>query len=190
MAAMNNPILPLLPPWLRDEQARAGTLFPTVEERMEYVLALAERNIREKTGGPFAAAVFQTDTGKLVASGVNLVVRSSCSHAHAEMIALALAQQKLATYDLGAEGLPSHQLVTSCEPCAMCFGAIPWSGVRSVVAGARDEDARAIGFDEGPKVADWGKALEERGITVIRDIQRQTASTILTLYAKAGGKIY
>jgi hypothetical protein len=32
------------------------------------------------------------------------------------------------------------------------FGAIPWSGVQRVIAGARDSDARSIGFDEGPEM--------------------------------------
>jgi hypothetical protein len=34
------------------------------------------------------------------------------------------------------------------------FGAVPWSGVRRLACGARDEDASDIGFDEGPKMAD------------------------------------
>jgi tRNA(Arg) A34 adenosine deaminase TadA len=46
-------------------------------------------------------------------------------------------------------------MVVSTEPCALCLGAIPWSGIRRLVCGARDEDARSIGFDEGEKVPYW-----------------------------------
>ncbi len=109
---------------------------------------------------------------------------------HAEMVALSLAQKKLANYDLGAEGLPVHEIVTSTEPCAMCFGAIPWSGVSRVICGARDEDARRIGFDEGPKLADWRAALEARRIEVIHDVQRDRASQVLDDYLHSGGRIY
>jgi len=72
----------------------------------------------------------------------------------------------------------------------MCFGAIPWSGVQRLVCGARDEDARAIGFDEGPKIIDWISALNDRGIAVMRDVLRPDAVAVLQDYVKAGGTIY
>jgi tRNA(Arg) A34 adenosine deaminase TadA len=72
----------------------------------------------------------------------------------------------------------------------MCFGAVPWSGVRRLVCGARDEDARAIGFDEGPKLADWVTALNDRGITVLRDVLRDDAVAVLRDYIASGGIIY
>ena len=81
-------------------------------------------------------------------------------------------------------------MVASTEPCAMCFGAIPWSGVTRLVCGARDEDARRIGFDEGPKLPDWRKALQKRGIRVTRDVLREEAVAVLDLYVDLGGPIY
>ena len=72
----------------------------------------------------------------------------------------------------------------------MCFGAVTWSGIRTLVCGARDEDVRAIGFDEGAKAADWEGALRSRGIRVIRDIERGEAIRILRLYEAGGGPIY
>jgi hypothetical protein len=62
--------------------------------------------------------------------------------------------------------------------------------VRRLVCGARDEDARAIGFDEGPKLPDWESALEERGIEVSRDVLRGEAASVLRFYAESGGAIY
>ena len=130
---------------------------------MSLVIEAAQRNISEGTGGPFAAAVFEMESGKLISLGVNLVLSQGLSILHAEMVAFALAQKKIGSYDLGRYDLPAHELVTSIEPCAMCFGAIPWSGVRRVIAGARDADARSIGFDEGPKMKDWRSELEKTG---------------------------
>ncbi|MGC9360154.1 MAG: deaminase, partial [Anaerolineae bacterium] len=118
------------------------------------------------------------------------VERQNASWAHAEMVALALAQQTLGTYDLRSEGAPRCALVTSAEPCAMCLGAVPWSGVQQLVCGARDEDVRAIGFDEGHKPADWVAALEHRGIVVLRDVLRDEAAAALRAYAAQGGAIY
>ena len=109
---------------------------------------------------------------------------------HAEVVALAVAQRKLGTYDLGAESMTPLELVASTEPCGMCLGAIPWSGVRHVATAARDEDARAIGFDEGAKPEDWTEALNSRGIKVSTDIERESACSVFQLYIKKNGHIY
>ena len=156
---------------------------------MRFAIALARENVERQTGGPFGAAVFD-DKGRLVAPGVNVVVTSNCSILHAEMVAIALAQKKLGRYDIGDEGRRHYALVASTEPCAMCFGALPWSGVTRLVCGARDEDARRIGFDEGPKLPDWHKALQKRGIRVTRDVLREEAVAVLDLYAGLGRPIY
>ena len=138
--------------------------FPVLEERMRLVIELSSLNIQHNTGGPFGAAVFDMETHQLIAAGVNMVAHSNCSIAHAEIVALTLAQKVVANFDLGAPGHPPYELVSSTEPCAMCFGAIPWSGIRQLVCGAKGEDASRIGFDEGPKHPDWIRELENRGI--------------------------
>jgi len=157
---------------------------------MSFVIEAAQLNVSKGTGGPFAAAVFETESGKLVSLGVNLVTSEGLSILHAEMVAFALAQKKIGSYDLGRYDLPAHELVTSIEPCAMCFGAIPWSGVRRVITGARDADARRIGFDEGPKMKEWRSELEKRGIATICDVSREAAAQVLLNYSLQGGKIY
>ena len=157
---------------------------------MRLVIQLALASVEQGTGGPFGAAVFEIHTGTLVSLGVNVVVLANCSHAHAEMVALANAQHAVESFDLGGPGMPEHELITSCEPCVMCFGATLWSGVRGVVCGARAEDAEAIGFDEGPKPKDWANALQDRGISVVRDVCRDDAVAVLQAYKKTGGRIY
>jgi tRNA(Arg) A34 adenosine deaminase TadA len=157
---------------------------------MAFVIKASQRNVDAGTGGPFAAAIFNSETDELISLGVNLVTTQGMSILHAEMVAISLAQRKLGSYDLGAEGLPMLELATTTEPCAMCFGAIPWSGVQRVVAGARDEDARHIGFDEGPKLKDWVAALRERNIAVSVDVKRDEAKSVLENYLKASGRIY
>ena len=175
-----------VPAWLR-ARAKPGR---GAQARMQLAIALARENATRGSGGPFGAAVFERASGRLVAVGVNLVVASGCSHAHAEMVALALAERARGGFDLGAAGLPAHELVASSEPCAMCFGAIPWSGVRSLLCGARARDAEAIGFDEGAKPARWVAALERRGISVRRDVLRAEAREVLESYARSGGIVY
>ncbi len=177
-----------LPEWFESHVAGPRTI-PIIEERMEFVIGLARANIRHGTGGPFGAAVFDA-AGNLVSAGVNLVESANCSILHAEMVAIALAQKTFGRYDLSDGNRLVYELVASTEPCAMCFGAVPWSGVSRLVCGARDADARAIGFDEGPKIAAWQKALLRRGVTVVRDILRKEATAVLQDYLASGGTIY
>ena len=101
-----------------------------------------------------------------------------------------IAQRIVGDFDLGGEGQPPYELVASAEPCAMCLGAVPWSGVRHLVYGARGEDAESIGFVKGPKPAEWVGSLQERGITVARDVCRDEAVSVLRRYAEEGGAIY
>ncbi|QDX80028.1 tRNA-specific adenosine deaminase [Denitratisoma sp. DHT3] len=177
-----------LPDFIADAND-SGLVLPIPEERMAFVIALARRNIAGG-GGPFGAAVFERDSGRLVAAGVNRVIACRCSSAHAEIVALSLAQQRVGGYDLGASRQPAHELVSSVEPCVMCLGAVLWSGVRHLVCGARDGDARAVGFDEGPKPAAWGEELRRRGIEVTLDVLRDQAVSVLRDYAVGGGLVY
>ena len=179
-----------LPGWVEDLVSDKGEVYPTREERMRLAIELSRLNAERGTGGPFGAAIFESETGRLLAPGVNLVTTANLSTAHAEMVAIMVAQQAVGSFDLGEERLPAYELVASTEPCAMCFGATPWSGVRGLVCGGRDEDARSIGFDEGPKMSDWPSALRERGISVERDVLREEAAAVLRGYAESGGVIY
>jgi tRNA(Arg) A34 adenosine deaminase TadA len=131
--------------------------------------------------------VFSGVTGEVLGLGVNRVEPTSTCVAHAEVLALALAGQTVGSYSLDGH---AAVLVTSTEPCAMCLGAVGWSGVERVVCGAADEDARAVGFDEGDKPSDWQAALERRGVTVARGVQRDRAAAAMQRYLRAGGTVY
>jgi tRNA(Arg) A34 adenosine deaminase TadA len=179
-----------LPDWMEVLLSDPDRDYPSEEDRMRLVVELSRLNVAHGTGGPFGAGVFDLSTNRLVAPGVNLVATTNLSAAHAEMVAIMITQQVLGHFDLGGEGLPQYELVASTEPCAMCFGAIPWSGVRRLVCGAREEDARDIGFDEGSKVSDWVAALEQRGISVAKDVCRDEAASVLRYYVESGGMIY
>ncbi len=179
-----------LPHWIGSFLSSSEKIFPSIEARMQLVITLSRLNIEHNTGGPFGAGIFEQKSGHLIAVGVNQVESTNCSIAHAEMLAIALAQIEIGYYDLGFKKGLAYELVTSTEPCVMCLGAVCWSGVRQVVCGARDEDAREIGFDEGPKPQDWVPSLEKRGISVVQDVLREQAKAVLTEYCRKGGLIY
>ena len=89
-----------LPEWIGHFLRGYPDTLPSIEDRMSLVIEAAQRNISEGTGGPFAAAVFEMDSGKLISLGMNLVLSEGLSILHAEMVAFALAQKKVGSYDL------------------------------------------------------------------------------------------
>ena len=176
-----------LPAWTKN-YIKTTAVFASPEARMAFVIELSKQNIEHKTGGPFAAAVFDQQTKTLIALGVNTVVEQQAAIAHAEIMALTIANQKLKTHDLGTAAL---ELVTSSQPCIMCYGAAIWNGVQQITIGARGSDVKEItGFDEGPLPLDWEPQLEARGITVLKDILRTEACHILRIYKTTNGIIY
>lgn len=164
--------------------------YVTDAERMELAIRLARANIEHGTGGPFGAAVFEQGTGRLIAVGVNGVTRLNNSTAHAEMLALQLAERRVLSYTLAADGHPGHELFTSCAPCAMCLGAILWSGVSRVVCGALREDAEQVHFDEGPVFAESYAYLRARGVEIVTGVEREAARGVLQEYVARGGIVY
>ena len=180
-----------LPNWIDSFLAKYPKIISDPEEQMRFVLALTERNIREKTGGPFGAAVFEQDSGKLVSVGVNVVIQQNCSAAHAEMMALMLAQKALDHYDLGDASFPAHRLVTSGKMCAMCLGNVCWSGIKEVLSSAEPEDVEKItGFDEGPAPQNYNQELERRGIKIKPELLRSEGQAVLQLYVDLDGHVY
>ncbi len=159
-------------------------------ERMALAIELSRQNVLHGTGGPFGALVVERTSGLVVGAGVNCVVRLNNSALHAEVTALMFAQARVGNFSLGADGLPAHELVSSCEPCAMCLGATLWSGVTRLVFGASRHDATALAFDEGPVFPESHAYLESRVVEIVRDVMRKEAAAVLELYRRQGGPIY
>jgi len=176
-----------LPDWVAPHVV-AWPEAPGDEARMRLVLGLARENIERDAGGPFAAAVFAE--GRVVAVGVNRVLPEQNSLLHAEVLAVMLAEKHFASHNLGVADLPRLELVSSCEPCAMCLGAILWSGLKRVVSGALREDAEQAGFDEGPVFPASHRYLEARGIELVHGVLREEARQVFALYRERGGRLY
>ena len=107
---------------------------------MEMAIRLSEENV-DSGGGPFGAVIVRD--GELIATGANRVVPNNDPTAHAEVIAIRNACQKLGTFEL--DGCTVY---TSCEPCPMCLSALYWAGVSRICYGNTKVDARNINFDD------------------------------------------
>jgi tRNA(Arg) A34 adenosine deaminase TadA len=106
-------------------------------------------------------------------------------------MAIAFAQKKLQTWDLGRDAAMPTTLVTSSQPCLMCLGAVLWSGVTSLSFGALAVDVSGLlGFDEGPLPDAWEQKLWKRRIKVESGILRAEAMAVLELYKRKQGTVY
>ena len=108
---------------------------------LERVSALSLANVDSGKGGPFAAIVIQH--GKIIAEATNTVLETKDPTAHAEVNAIRVACQYLNSFQL-----ENCILISSCEPCPMCLGAIYWARPKAVYFMNSREDAAGIGFDD------------------------------------------
>ncbi len=100
--------------------------------------ALAEAAQAYALGEVPIGAVLVNETGEIVARGHNLRERDHDATAHAEMIAIRAACERLGRWRLS--GLT---LYVTIEPCPMCAGAIVMSRMDRVVYGGTDYKAGA-----------------------------------------------
>ena len=108
---------------------------------MREAIGLSVRMMRRGSGGPFGAVVVRRN--RVIARGWNQVTSANDPTAHAEIVAIRKACDRLRTFQL-----VDCDLYASCEPCPMCLAAIYWSRVRNVFFGASRKDAARIGFDD------------------------------------------
>ena len=123
---------------------------------------------------PVGAGVFSAD-GQMVGVGHNLRERDCDPTAHAEIIAMREAALKAGTWRLD-----NHTLVVTLEPCAMCAGAIAQSRMKTLVFGAWDEKAGAVG-------SVWDILRDPRAlhqVEVISGIMEAECAELLTTFFK------
>lgn len=180
-----------LPEWVDELLPELSRIsYPSDEDKMRLAVDLSRKNVEASTGGPFGAAIFDSATDAVVSIGVNRVVPLNNSTAHAEMMAFMLAQYRLQRFRLDT-GEHDFVMATSAQPCAMCYGACAWAGIHRLIIGARRMDVESLTeFDEGPMPEDWIAKLLNRGIKVTRDVLRQEAREVLSLYKNKKGTHY
>ncbi len=111
------------------------------EKFLKEAIRLAEKNIYDGLGGPFGAVIVKD--GEIIATGSNHVTSENDPTAHAEIVAIRNACQKLDDFQL-----TGCELYASCEPCPMCLGAIYWSRPDRFYYAASKSDAAKVGFDD------------------------------------------
>lgn len=124
---------------------------------MKRAIELSRQTLTSNAGGPFGAVVVKDK--QIIAEGVNRVVADKDPTAHAEVVAIRIATQKL-----GSSDLSDCEIYTSCEPCPMCLGAIYWARLRKVYYANSADDAAEVGFDDSFIYDEIAKPINRRSI--------------------------
>lgn len=113
----------------------------TDKDFMRRAIQMANHGMTNNLGGPFGAVIVKD--GEIIAEGHNEVTSSNDPTAHAEVVAIRRACEKLGSFQLDG-----CIIYTSCEPCPMCLGAIYWARPEKVYYGCNKIDAAEIDFDD------------------------------------------
>lgn len=155
-----------------------------MNEYMKKAIKLSEKNLKTMDGGPFGACVVKD--GKIIGKGSNQVLKSNDPTAHAEIVAIRDACQKLKSYDLSG-----CELYTSCYPCPMCLSAIIWANIKKVYYGNTKEDADEIGFRDDyiyQYLDDLTDDIVNKKILNLRCINRDEAIKVFEKFEKKDDK--
>ena len=107
-------------------------------------LALAEAEAAGASGEVPIGAVIVGAEGEVLAHTGNRTLEFKDPTAHAELLAIRQACEKL-----GSERLTGCDLYVTLEPCAMCAAAISFARIRRLYFGASDPKGGAV--EHGPR---------------------------------------
>ncbi|WP_029074107.1 nucleoside deaminase [Kaistia adipata] len=128
------------------------------ERYLGEAVALARANM-EQGGRPFGAVVVKD--GTVIATGVNEILASNDPTAHAELTALRVASQKLASPNLAG-----CVVYASGHPCPMCLAAMRLAGVSQVFYAQSNEDGEPYGLSTAALYAELAKPLAEQSMPI------------------------
>ncbi len=127
---------------------------------LERAIELSKMGMQSGKGGPFGCVVVLGDD--IIGEGNNMVTSSNDPTAHAEVVAIRNACEKLGNYQL-----TDCEIFTSCEPCPMCLGAIYWARPERVVYANTREEAAEIEFDDDFIYKEINAKMSERKIPFV-----------------------
>ena len=148
---------------------------------MRQAIRLSVQMMRRGKGGPFGAVIVRA--GKVVGRGSNEVTSLNDPTAHAEIIAIRAACQRLKTFRLD-----DCDLYTSCEPCPMCLAAIYWARIRRVFYGNTRRDAARIAFDDELIYHEIALPIRKRKL-IMRELLRREALAAFTEWRQKADKV-
>ena len=153
----------------------------TPADFMREAIRLSKGGMDAGLGGPFGCVIVRE--GEIIASGQNRVTSANDPTAHAEVVAIRAACERLSTWEL-----PGCTLYTSCEPCPMCLAAIYWARIPELYYANTRTDAASIGFDDESIYRQMPLPPEERFL-IMHPLLRGEAITVFAAWRTKPDKI-
>ena len=150
---------------------------------MARAIQLSLENVRSGLGGPFGCVIVKD--GNVIAEGANQVTAMNDPTAHAEVLAIRRACQKLRGFELRG-----CDLYTSCEPCPMCMGAIYWARMNKIYFANLSADAAKIGFDDSAIYEELTQPHAQREIPMIQMMREEALAAFHAWQEKPGKILY
>ena len=148
---------------------------------MREAIRLSLENVNSENGGPFGAVIVKN--GNIIARGVNAVTSTNDPTAHAEVVAIRNACEKLGSFQLNG-----CEIYCSCEPCPMCLGAIYWARPDKIYYANTKQDASNINFDDQFIYSELDISIAERKLPTIQ-LLRNEAQTAFTQWEESTEKV-
>ncbi|MBT3518945.1 MAG: nucleoside deaminase [Candidatus Marinimicrobia bacterium] len=148
---------------------------------MREAIRLSLENVNSENGGPFGAVIVKN--GNIIARGVNAVTSTNDPTAHAEVVAIRNACEKLGSFQLNG-----CEIYCSCEPCPMCLGAIYWARPDKIYYANTKQDASNINFDDQFIYSELDVSIAERKLPTIQ-LLRNEAQTAFTQWQESTEKV-
>jgi tRNA(Arg) A34 adenosine deaminase TadA len=150
------------------------------ERFMMQAIEAARKGIEEGQT-PFGSCIVKD--GEVVACAHNTVWKDTDITAHAEMNAIREACRALDTVDLSGCAIYS-----TTEPCTMCFSAIHWARLSTIVYGAQIRDAKEFGFSELHIPNEKMRELAGSGMELVEDVLREECMELFRAWSAGSVK--
>jgi len=150
---------------------------------LRQAIRLSIDKMQANEGGPFGALVVRGDA--VVGMGWNRVTSANDPTAHAEIVAIRAACERLGTFSLAG-----CTLYASCEPCPMCLAAICWARLDRLVYAATRADAAAAGFDDAHLYEEMAKPAMARALPSVQRLRAEALEAFTQWRAKTDRMAY
>ena len=149
----------------------------TDEKYMKLAIEDATQHLNDEGGGPFGACIVKND--RIIAVAHNTVLKDTDPTCHAEINAIRKAAKSLGCFDLSG-----CVIYSTTEPCPMCFSAIHWAKIDTIVFGSNIQDVQNLGFNELELPNQVMKQQGKSPVNIVEDFMRKECLDLLEQWAK------
>ncbi len=153
-----------------------------LKKHMKLAIEIAKKGVK-RGQTPFGCVIVKDN--KVIATGHNEVWKHTDITAHAEIVAIRKACKKLKQIHL-----TGCELYSTVEPCPMCYSAMHWARIPTIIYGASIKDAKQYGFNEMKISNTMLKKLTNSKVKIVKGYMKEDCLKLFKLWKKMSGRSY